>query len=210
MLYLIADALGFPGILNLIRYISFRAGAAIATALLIGLVIGPWFISLAARAPGQGPADPRRRPAKPPRQARHADHGRPADPHLDDGVGAAVDGPHQPLCLGVPVGHHRLRADRIPRRLRQGHQGAPRRAVGQDAADRRIHHRRGRDLADRPRRQYAALSAVHPGAGDRPRLVLHRVRRVRDRVVRQCGEPDRRARRAGDDAGDHRRRSRSC
>ena len=49
------------------------------------------------------------------------------------------------------------------------------------------------------------LSAVRPGAGGRPRLVLHRVRRVRDRRVRQCGEPDRRARRAGDDAGDHRR-----
>ena len=31
------------------------------------------------------------------------------------------------------------------------------------------------------------------------------VRRVRDRRLRQCGEPDRRARRAGDHAGDHRR-----
>ena len=45
MLYLIAEQLGFPGILNLIRYISFRAGAASATALLIGLLLGPWFIS---------------------------------------------------------------------------------------------------------------------------------------------------------------------
>ena len=41
MLYLIADQLGFPGVLNLIRYISFRAGAASATALLIGLLLGP-------------------------------------------------------------------------------------------------------------------------------------------------------------------------
>ena len=41
MLYLIAEQLGFPGILNLIRYISFRAGAASATALLIGLLLGP-------------------------------------------------------------------------------------------------------------------------------------------------------------------------
>ena len=42
MLYLIAEQLGFPGALNLIRYISFRAGAASATALLIGccLVLG--------------------------------------------------------------------------------------------------------------------------------------------------------------------------
>ena len=28
MLYLIAEQLGFPGVLNLVRYISFRAGAA--------------------------------------------------------------------------------------------------------------------------------------------------------------------------------------
>ncbi|HEX2803035.1 MAG TPA: phospho-N-acetylmuramoyl-pentapeptide-transferase [Sphingomicrobium sp.] len=45
MLYLIAQQLDFPGILNLIRYLSFRAGAASATALLIGLILGPWFIS---------------------------------------------------------------------------------------------------------------------------------------------------------------------
>ena len=54
MLYLIADALGFPGILNLIRYISFRAGAASATALLIGLVFGPWFISWLRVRQGKG------------------------------------------------------------------------------------------------------------------------------------------------------------
>jgi phospho-N-acetylmuramoyl-pentapeptide-transferase len=47
MLYLMAQHLGFPGILNLIRYISFRAGAASATALLIGLLLGPSFISWA-------------------------------------------------------------------------------------------------------------------------------------------------------------------
>ena len=39
MLYVIAEQLGFPGALNLIRYISFRAGAASATALLIGLLL---------------------------------------------------------------------------------------------------------------------------------------------------------------------------
>ena len=44
MLYIIAEQLGFPGVLNLIRYISFRAGAASATALAIGLLLGPWFI----------------------------------------------------------------------------------------------------------------------------------------------------------------------
>ena len=44
MLYWVAEQLGFPGILNLIRYISFRAGGASATALAIGLLLGPWFI----------------------------------------------------------------------------------------------------------------------------------------------------------------------
>ena len=44
MLYLLAEQLGFPGILNLIRYLSFRAGGAVATALFIGLLIGPKFI----------------------------------------------------------------------------------------------------------------------------------------------------------------------
>ncbi len=54
MLYVIADQLGFPGALNLIRYISFRAGAASATALLIGLLLGPWFISYLRVRQGKG------------------------------------------------------------------------------------------------------------------------------------------------------------
>jgi phospho-N-acetylmuramoyl-pentapeptide-transferase len=54
MLYVIAEQLGFPGILNLIRYISFRAGAASATALLIGLLLGPKFISWLRTKQGKG------------------------------------------------------------------------------------------------------------------------------------------------------------
>jgi phospho-N-acetylmuramoyl-pentapeptide-transferase len=54
MLYVIAEQLGFPGILNLIRYISFRAGAASATALLIGLLLGPKFISWLRVKQGKG------------------------------------------------------------------------------------------------------------------------------------------------------------
>jgi phospho-N-acetylmuramoyl-pentapeptide-transferase len=54
MLYLIAEHLGFPGVLNLIRYISFRAGAASATALLIGLLLGPKFISWLRTKQGKG------------------------------------------------------------------------------------------------------------------------------------------------------------
>ena len=54
MLYLIAQELDFPGILNLIRYISFRAGGASATALLIGLLLGPWLISWLRERQGKG------------------------------------------------------------------------------------------------------------------------------------------------------------
>jgi phospho-N-acetylmuramoyl-pentapeptide-transferase len=54
MLYLIAEYLGFPGLLNLVRYISFRAGAATATALVIGLLLGPWFINYLRVKQGKG------------------------------------------------------------------------------------------------------------------------------------------------------------
>lgn len=54
MLYLLAEYLGFPGGLNLIRYITFRSGAAVATALIIGLIIGPRFISMLRVRQGKG------------------------------------------------------------------------------------------------------------------------------------------------------------
>ncbi len=54
MLYLIAEHLGFPGILNLIRYLSFRSGGAVATALFIGLIIGPKFIGWLRVRQGKG------------------------------------------------------------------------------------------------------------------------------------------------------------
>ncbi|CAA9518341.1 MAG: Phospho-N-acetylmuramoyl-pentapeptide-transferase, partial [uncultured Sphingomonadaceae bacterium] len=54
MLYVLAEQLGFPGILNLVRYITFRAGGATATALLIGLLIGPKFIGWLRVRQGKG------------------------------------------------------------------------------------------------------------------------------------------------------------
>ncbi len=54
MLYWIAGSLGFPHALNLIRYLSFRTGAAVATALLIGLIIGPKFIGWLRIRQGKG------------------------------------------------------------------------------------------------------------------------------------------------------------
>ncbi len=54
MLYLIADYLGFPGALNVVRYLSFRTGGAVATALVIGLIIGPKFIGWLRIRQGKG------------------------------------------------------------------------------------------------------------------------------------------------------------
>jgi len=50
----IAEQLGYPGGLNLFRYLSFRAGAATATALFLGLLIGPKFIGWLRVRQGKG------------------------------------------------------------------------------------------------------------------------------------------------------------
>jgi phospho-N-acetylmuramoyl-pentapeptide-transferase len=50
----IAEQLDYAGLLNLFRYITFRAGAATATALLIGLLIGPKFIGWLRIRQGKG------------------------------------------------------------------------------------------------------------------------------------------------------------
>ncbi|MFD1036384.1 phospho-N-acetylmuramoyl-pentapeptide-transferase [Sphingomonas hankookensis] len=54
MLYELAEYLGFPGVLNLFRYLSFRTGAATATALFLGLIIGPRFIGWLRVRQGKG------------------------------------------------------------------------------------------------------------------------------------------------------------
>ncbi|MDE2597292.1 MAG: phospho-N-acetylmuramoyl-pentapeptide-transferase [Sphingomonadales bacterium] len=54
MLYLLAHWFHFEGLANLIRYQSFRAGAALMTALVIGLIIGPRFINMLRVRQGKG------------------------------------------------------------------------------------------------------------------------------------------------------------
>jgi phospho-N-acetylmuramoyl-pentapeptide-transferase len=54
MLYIIADWFHFEGVANLFRYQTFRSGAALMTALLVGLVIGPRFISMLRIRQGKG------------------------------------------------------------------------------------------------------------------------------------------------------------
>jgi phospho-N-acetylmuramoyl-pentapeptide-transferase len=54
MLYLIAQYFEFEGFANLIRYQTFRAGAALMTALILGLIIGPRFIAMLRVRQGKG------------------------------------------------------------------------------------------------------------------------------------------------------------
>ncbi len=54
MFYFLAELLNFEGLLNLVRYQTFRAGAAMMTALVIGLIIGPRFISMLRVRQGKG------------------------------------------------------------------------------------------------------------------------------------------------------------
>lgn len=54
MLYLLAQWLHFEGLANLVRYQTFRSGAALFTALIIGLIIGPRFISMLRVRQGKG------------------------------------------------------------------------------------------------------------------------------------------------------------
>jgi len=54
MLYLIAEWLNYEGIANLIRYQTFRSGATLMTALIIGLIIGPRFINMLRVRQGKG------------------------------------------------------------------------------------------------------------------------------------------------------------
>jgi phospho-N-acetylmuramoyl-pentapeptide-transferase len=54
MLYLLAHWLHFEGFSNLIRYQTFRAGATLITALVIGMVIGPRFINMLRVRQGKG------------------------------------------------------------------------------------------------------------------------------------------------------------
>lgn len=54
MLYLLAEWMGFEGLFNLVRYQTFRAGATLLTALVIGLIIGPKFIDLLRVRQGKG------------------------------------------------------------------------------------------------------------------------------------------------------------
>ncbi|MBS3962302.1 MAG: phospho-N-acetylmuramoyl-pentapeptide-transferase [Sandarakinorhabdus sp.] len=54
MIYHIAEYFGFPGVFNVIRYLTFRSGASLTTALFLALLIGPRFIIWLRAKQGKG------------------------------------------------------------------------------------------------------------------------------------------------------------
>ncbi len=54
MFYWLAELFEFEGVWNLFRYLTFRSGGAVGTALLIGLIIGPKFINMLRVRQGKG------------------------------------------------------------------------------------------------------------------------------------------------------------
>ncbi len=54
MFYLLAEYFNFTGFFNLFRYLTFRSGGAVTTALIIGMIIGPRFINMLRLRQGKG------------------------------------------------------------------------------------------------------------------------------------------------------------
>ena len=128
MLYWLVELSDKLSVLNVFRYITFRTGGAVITALVFVFLFGPLDHRPAAAPAGQGPADPHRRPeVAHHRQGRHADDGRADDPVRHAGVDAAVGQSGQSLCLGGALGDARLRPGRLLRRLSESHKADARR-----------------------------------------------------------------------------------
>ena len=90
MLYALVSFSDQIGPLNVFRYITFRTGGAIMTALLFVFLFGPAIIDLLRLKQGKGQPIREDGPADAPRQEGHADHGRAHDPVGRHGLDAAV------------------------------------------------------------------------------------------------------------------------
>jgi phospho-N-acetylmuramoyl-pentapeptide-transferase len=204
MFLLIAQYFEYEGVLNLFRYITFRAGGATATALIVGLLIGPKFIGwLRVR---QGKGQPIRDDGP---QSHLAKRGTPTMGGLMILTSISVAmllwmdfrNPYLWACLIITTGFGMIGFlddyDKVTKRSHKGVSAKVRLLAEFVVAGHRLRDHR-LQFGVRP------LHPLLPRAGREPRLVLRAVRRVRDRRVRQCGEPHRRAGRAGDHAGDHR------
>ena len=185
------------------------AGGAFMTALVFGFIFGPPLINVLRKRQGKGQPIRDRRARGPFRQVRHAHHGRAADRGRAGDLHAASGRGSTTPCLDGAFRDAGLRADRVCRRLCQGVQAERQGRAGQGAASAGLRHRRGRGLWAMHAHHPAALQIISwPFRFSRTRCsngaVLHPLRHVRGRRRGQRGEPDRRARRAGDHAGDDR------
>ena len=108
--------------LNVFRYITFRTGGAIMTALLFVFLFGPAMIDMLRVKQGKGQPIREDGPADAFRQARHAHHGRAHDPVRHHGGTLLWANLSQPLRLDRAVRHAELRRHRLLRRLSQGDQ----------------------------------------------------------------------------------------
>ena len=88
----------FP-VFRIFRYVTFRCAFASLTAMLIGLLIGPFVIER-LREFQIGQYHPRGWAAEPSEKGRHADDGRSADLHFDPGADAAVGEPDESVMCG--------------------------------------------------------------------------------------------------------------
>ena len=107
---------------RIFHYLTFRTVFASLTALLTGLLIGPYVIAR-LREFQIGQYIREEGPQSPPEEGWHPHHGRSADLHFDPGADAALVGPGQPVCVGGHVVDAGVRRHRVCRRLHQG--GAP-------------------------------------------------------------------------------------
>ena len=114
MLYWLVDLSDKISALNVFRYITFRTGGAMMTALIFVFLSGSSDHRYAAPETGPRPADPQRRPAIAPEdQARHADHGRIDDPVRRRALDHSVGQSGQSLCLDRADGDDGLRRHRL-------------------------------------------------------------------------------------------------
>jgi hypothetical protein len=94
------------GAFNLFRYITFRSGGALMTALFLSFLVGrpiiDWLRSM--QKLGQ-PNFAQRRVGKPSKQKGHTHHGRPDDPADLWGIHPAVVGFSERICLAGAADH---------------------------------------------------------------------------------------------------------
>ena len=176
MLYELVNFSDQIAVLNVFKYITFRTGGAIFTALLFVMLFGPGIIDLLRVKQGKGQPIRDDGPKTHLLKSRHADHGRPHDHRRRDGGDAAVGPPRQPLHLDRARRHAQLRRHRLLRRLPQGDAAHELGLLEPDAAAARAARCRDRDHPRDVARAAGDLRGAHGAVlqerRDRARAVL--------------------------------------